>query len=397
MNIEEADPLAALVAAGPWIRHIQLSDSNRLEPGAGHIDWTALLDAIWSIGYAEELAYECRLSGPVDEVLPVVGAAGSARRRGRDRPAGRPIADGDRRAAAGRGARADRQLARALDGAVPRASTRTSGAGTRPSSRSACGTGRRAGRRPNCSACSGRSGADGRIPHIVFNPAVDPRRLLPGPDVLALGDRRRASAGRHLRDHPAPGARHRRARGDRRARARTARPSRAGRTRCLVAQNDYLRAAAQRRPGRAGRGGPPLGDRDGQLPGLGRPAARGAGRPVALRHLHPARPRARREGERPTDEDYARYIRLALAYRDHGYDDDWVRAEGGFLVVDPAFNALWAWSELALAELAAPDRADPAGRIWPRRTGSPSALVDAAVEPEPTGSSSPGTRDRASG
>jgi sugar phosphate isomerase/epimerase len=71
MNIEEADPAAALVASGPWIRHIQLSDSNRLEPGAGHIDWTMMLDAIWSIGYADELAYECRLSGPVDEVLPV--------------------------------------------------------------------------------------------------------------------------------------------------------------------------------------------------------------------------------------------------------------------------------------------------------------------------------------
>ena len=27
-------------------------------------------------------------------------------------------------------------------------------------------------------------------------------------------------------------------------------------------------------------------------------------------------------------------------------------AEGEFLVVDPAFNALWAWSELALAEIA---------------------------------------------
>ena len=71
MNIEEADLLEALVVAGPWIRHVQLSDSNRLEPGAGHLDWTALLDAIWSIGYADELAYECRLSGPVDEVLPV--------------------------------------------------------------------------------------------------------------------------------------------------------------------------------------------------------------------------------------------------------------------------------------------------------------------------------------
>jgi glycogen debranching enzyme len=57
-------------------------------------------------------------------------------------------------------------------------------------------------------------------------------------------------------------------------------------------------------------------------------------------------------GERPTDEDYARYIRLMLRYRDHGYDDDWVRAEAEFCVVDPAFNALWAWSELALAEIA---------------------------------------------
>jgi sugar phosphate isomerase/epimerase len=50
---------------------VQLSDSNRLEPGAGHLDWTAMLDVIWSIGYADELAYECRLSGPADEVLPV--------------------------------------------------------------------------------------------------------------------------------------------------------------------------------------------------------------------------------------------------------------------------------------------------------------------------------------
>src|SRR6188472_3635170 len=57
-------------------------------------------------------------------------------------------------------------------------------------------------------------------------------------------------------------------------------------------------------------------------------------------------------GERPTDQDYARYIRLMLRYRDHGYDDDWVRAHAEFLVVDPAFNALWAWSELALAEIA---------------------------------------------
>ena len=71
MNIEEADPLKALIKAGPWIQHVQLSDSNRLEPGAGHIDWPAMLDAVWAIGYEKELAFECRLSGEVDEVLPV--------------------------------------------------------------------------------------------------------------------------------------------------------------------------------------------------------------------------------------------------------------------------------------------------------------------------------------
>lgn len=71
MNIEEADLVKALNDAARWIRHIQLSDSNRLEPGAGHLDWSALLYAIDAIGYRQELAFECRLSGEVDEVLPV--------------------------------------------------------------------------------------------------------------------------------------------------------------------------------------------------------------------------------------------------------------------------------------------------------------------------------------
>ena len=57
-------------APPPWIRHVQLSDSNRLEPGAGHLDWAAPLRTLGAIGYAGELAYECRLSGDVDEVLP---------------------------------------------------------------------------------------------------------------------------------------------------------------------------------------------------------------------------------------------------------------------------------------------------------------------------------------
>jgi sugar phosphate isomerase/epimerase len=71
MNIEETDPLRALVDAGPWLKHVQLSDSNRLEPGAGHLDWSALLHTIWALPYTDEQALECRLSGPVDDVLPV--------------------------------------------------------------------------------------------------------------------------------------------------------------------------------------------------------------------------------------------------------------------------------------------------------------------------------------
>jgi sugar phosphate isomerase/epimerase len=70
MNIEEADPAAALVEAAQWIGHVQLSDSNRLEPGAGHIDWSLTLGTLDAIDYQGTLAFECRLSGPATEVLP---------------------------------------------------------------------------------------------------------------------------------------------------------------------------------------------------------------------------------------------------------------------------------------------------------------------------------------
>ncbi|MFE9449481.1 hypothetical protein [Streptomyces sp. NPDC006739] len=53
--------------------------------------------------------------------------------------------------------------------------------------------------------------------------------------------------------------------------------------------------------------------------------------------------------DRPTDLDYGRYVRLAADYRDGGYAD----GEGEFAVEDPAFNALLAASEHALARIAA--------------------------------------------
>ncbi|MFJ5728106.1 MGH1-like glycoside hydrolase domain-containing protein [Streptomyces paradoxus] len=59
--------------------------------------------------------------------------------------------------------------------------------------------------------------------------------------------------------------------------------------------------------------------------------------------------------DRPTDLDYGRYVRLATDYRDRGYAD----GPGDFAVEDPAFNALLVASEYALEriahELGAPD------------------------------------------
>jgi sugar phosphate isomerase/epimerase len=63
MNIEEDDPAAALGAAAAHLGHVQVSDSNRFQPGAGHLDWPAVLGALDAIGYDGYLAVECRLRG----------------------------------------------------------------------------------------------------------------------------------------------------------------------------------------------------------------------------------------------------------------------------------------------------------------------------------------------
>ena len=74
MNIEEAHPPSALMAAADRLAHVQVSDSNRLEPGAGHLDWAGFVGALTQIGYTGDLALECRLSGPAEQVLPKAAA-----------------------------------------------------------------------------------------------------------------------------------------------------------------------------------------------------------------------------------------------------------------------------------------------------------------------------------
>ena len=60
---------------------------------------------------------------------------------------------------------------------------------------------------------------------------------------------------------------------------------------------------------------------------------------------------------RPSDGEYGKYLYFAARYRDHGCDD--ADESFPFQFEDPAFNGLWARSELALATIATLVAADP--------------------------------------
>ncbi|GAA2350186.1 MGH1-like glycoside hydrolase domain-containing protein [Streptomyces cuspidosporus] len=95
------------------------------------------------------------------------------------------------------------------------------------------------------------------------------------------------------------------------------------------------------------------------------PAAPGTFRRADLHHGAAA--------DRPTDLDYGRYVRLAADYRDRGYRDDGPLP--AFAVEDPGVNALLIASEHALAEIAPAVGAAPA----PHRARA-RQLTDALVE-----------------
>ncbi len=58
MNIMEQEPLASLRAAGPYLAHMHLSDSNRQLPGLGHLPFAKVLATLAGMGYAGDLALE---------------------------------------------------------------------------------------------------------------------------------------------------------------------------------------------------------------------------------------------------------------------------------------------------------------------------------------------------
>ena len=58
MNIEERSLPEAIRNTGELLNHVHLSDSNRLAPGWGHIDFGEILRTLQEIGYRGYLAFE---------------------------------------------------------------------------------------------------------------------------------------------------------------------------------------------------------------------------------------------------------------------------------------------------------------------------------------------------
>lgn len=58
MNIEESDPYAALSLAGPHIKHVQVSGTNRGAPGRDHFDWPRFFNALRTTGYGGAVCIE---------------------------------------------------------------------------------------------------------------------------------------------------------------------------------------------------------------------------------------------------------------------------------------------------------------------------------------------------
>jgi len=71
MNIEEADLGVALESAGDWLGYVHLADSQRLEPGRGHLDLAPVFSALARLKYRGYLSYELAgVSGDADAALP---------------------------------------------------------------------------------------------------------------------------------------------------------------------------------------------------------------------------------------------------------------------------------------------------------------------------------------
>jgi sugar phosphate isomerase/epimerase len=69
MGIEEADIAASIRDNRQHLVYVHVADSNRLQPGRGHLDFKPGFQALKEIGYDGYLAIECRIDGPYDDAV----------------------------------------------------------------------------------------------------------------------------------------------------------------------------------------------------------------------------------------------------------------------------------------------------------------------------------------
>lgn len=70
MSIEEPSIPQALRTAGAHVRHVHLGENNRLLPGGGALDWTAIFGALDDIGFDGAVNLECSTGGDPAVTLP---------------------------------------------------------------------------------------------------------------------------------------------------------------------------------------------------------------------------------------------------------------------------------------------------------------------------------------
>ena len=71
MNIEEASMSLPILEAGAWLGHVHVADNNRLQPGAGCLDFSVPFGALKRIGFDGWLAIESALGGPLADRGPM--------------------------------------------------------------------------------------------------------------------------------------------------------------------------------------------------------------------------------------------------------------------------------------------------------------------------------------
>jgi len=74
MNIEEDDLCDALRAVAPVLGAVHLSDSNRAQPGAGHVPFADVVATLREVGFDGVLSVECRLCGEPAAAVRECGA-----------------------------------------------------------------------------------------------------------------------------------------------------------------------------------------------------------------------------------------------------------------------------------------------------------------------------------